>query len=258
MAELGIYIHIPFCVRKCDYCDFESYADKFQFVHQYIDALEREFTWYRDQRRLSGYTPITVYIGGGTPSLLTEQILQFLTANHRPLRWETLKEKTIEVNPGAVTADQLHALHAAGFNRLSIGVQSFHDNELQMLGRIHSHSQALECFRQAREAGFQNISIDLMFGVPTSTLKSWKQSLQQAIALEPEHIAVYNLTIEPGTPFGHQYRQGLLSLPGDQLQIAMYETAIQSLENADYEQYEISNFARPNCRSVHNQIYWRN
>jgi oxygen-independent coproporphyrinogen-3 oxidase len=258
MPPLGFYIHIPFCVKKCDYCDFASYADKYQFVHQYLDALGREIEFYSKKGMLRHYTPETLYIGGGTPSLVTEGILKVLTTYRTALQWDALLEKSIEVNPKAVTPEQLRALQKAGFNRISIGIQSFNNEELHTLGRIHSRDDALECVRQAREAGFRNISIDLMFGIPASALSSWERSLQQAIELEPEHVAMYNLTIEAGTPFERFQQQGRLELPDDDLQLAMYEHGIQQLSEAGYEQYEISNFARPGFRCAHNQMYWRN
>lgn len=258
MPPLGFYIHIPFCVKKCDYCDFTSYADKFQFVHQYLDALGREIEFYGKKGVLRRYTPLTLYIGGGTPSLVTEGILQVLTTYRPALQWDALLEKTIEVNPGAVTPEQLQALQKVGFNRVSIGIQSFDNEELHTLGRIHSRDDALECVQQARKAEFRNISIDLMFGIPASTLSSWERSLRQAIELKPEHVSMYNLTIEAGTPFEQFQQQGRLGLPDEELQLAMYELGIQQLADAGYEQYEISNFARPGFRCAHNQIYWRN
>ncbi len=258
MPPLGIYIHIPFCVKKCGYCDFASYDDKFQFIRQYIDALGREIEFYSRRGLLQAYRPITLYIGGGTPSLLTDGIVQIIADYGRTLQWQSLAEKSIEVNPGAVTDEQLRALREAGFNRISIGIQSFDQEELHTLGRSHSRDDAVTCFRQARAAGFQNISIDLMFGIPASTLSSWEHSLQQALALQPDHISMYNLTIEADTPFEALHQRKRLSLPDEDLQLAMYEHGIQRLTDAGYEHYEISNFARPGRSCEHNRIYWRN
>ncbi len=258
MPPLGVYLHIPFCVKKCGYCDFASYGDKFQFAHQYVHALGQEIEFYDTRGLLKHYTPLTFYVGGGTPSLLTDEIVQLVATYRRAFYWDSLVEKTIEVNPGAVTDEQLRALRSVGFNRISIGIQSFDHDELLTLGRIHSPAAAVTCFRQAREAGFQNVSIDLMFGIPASTLSSWEQSLRQALALQPEHISLYNLTIEVDTPFDVLRRQERLNLPDEDIQLAMYEHGIQRLSEAGYEHYEISNFARPDRRCQHNQIYWRN
>lgn len=251
-------MHIPFCVKKCGYCDFASYDDKFQFVHRYLDALSREIEFYDSRGLFARYTPVTFYVGGGTPSLLTDGVARLVTTYREVFRWDALHETTIEVNPGAVTTAQFHTLRNAGFNRLSVGIQSFDDEELRILGRIHSSEEAVTCFRQARAAGFRNLSIDLMFGIPASTLSSWESSLEQALALQPEHISIYNLTIETGTPFDALHHQGRLRLPDEDLQLAMYEHGIQRLTDTGYEHYEISNFARPDRRCLHNQIYWRN
>jgi oxygen-independent coproporphyrinogen III oxidase len=258
VALLGMYVHIPFCVKKCGYCDFTSYGDKFQFVHHYLDALEQEIAFYAQRGVFTRYTPATFYVGGGTPSLLSEGLVHLIAAHRHVLHWDALAETTIEVNPGAVTADQLRALRRVGFNRLSIGIQSFQAAELRALDRIHSPDEAVACFRQARAAGFQNINLDLMFGIPDSTLPSWEASLRHALALEPEHIAIYNLTIEAGTPFEARQQRGQLRLPDEDAQVAMYELGLRCLAEAGYEHYEISNFARPGRRSQHNQIYWRN
>lgn len=258
MPPLGLYIHIPFCVKKCWYCDFASQADKFELIHQYVEALGRELAFYDKRGLFRRYTPVTAYVGGGTPSLLSNELARIAAAYRELLHWDALTEKSLEVNPGAVTDEQLCRLYDAGFNRVSIGAQSFGDDELRALGRIHTPDHALACFYQAREAGFRNISLDFMFGIPDSTLDRWEMSLRRAIDLGPEHISMYNLTIEPGTPFGELQRQGRLRLPDEDTQLAMYEHGIQRLTEAGYEHYEISNFARPGYRCRHNEIYWRN
>jgi oxygen-independent coproporphyrinogen-3 oxidase len=171
---------------------------------------------------------------------------------------EQLQEMTIEVNPGTIAFPQFRQLCQAGFHRISIGIQSLHDAELTLLGRIHNAQEALSCFHDARRAGFENISIDLMFGIPGSNAATWTTTLKQATALHPEHISMYNLTIEEETPFWQQQQQGTLNLPDEDTQLSMYQSGIALLTEAGYEHYEISNFALPGYRSRHNQVYWRN
>ena len=254
MKPLGLYLHIPFCVRKCLYCDFVSYAGKEARLPEYFAALRREWEWYRRQEWFAEYSPATLYVGGGTPSLATAELLQIA----KMLFGAPLREATIEVNPGTITLAQLQQLRQAGFNRLSIGVQSLHDGELKILGRIHTRAEAIACYQAARQAGFRNINLDLIFGIPGATLESWQATLQAAIALEPEHLSTYNLTLEAGTPFWELRQRGQLRLPDEDQQLEMYQTGIAALTQAGYEHYEISNFARPGQRCQHNQIYWRN
>jgi oxygen-independent coproporphyrinogen-3 oxidase len=258
LIPLGFYIHIPFCVRKCLYCDFVSYAGKEHLVQAYFEALRREWKWYRHYDLLSEYKLYTLYVGGGNPSLVTEELAAFFQAYHEMLPLERFHEVTIEVNPGTISFSQLQRLYRAGFNRVSIGVQSFHDEELSTLGRIHTRAEALACFHAARRAGFRNISLDLIFGIPGSTLETWESTLHETLALQPEHISTYNLTIEAGTPFWELHQQGKLKLPDEDLQLNLYQSGIATLNRAGYEQYEISNFALPGYRCWHNQIYWHN
>lgn len=253
-----MYIHIPFCLRKCLYCDFVSYAGKEKRIPAYFEALQREIEWYARNELFTNYQPYTLYIGGGTPSLAGDELTQWFVSQYQLLSPVPLAESTVEVNPGTVTAGQLTRFRKAGFNRLSIGVQSFDPQELRELGRIHTPEEALSCFYQAREAGFSNLNLDLIFGIPGSTVGAWENSLKRATSLNPEHIALYNLTIEAGTPFWEQRQQGRLLLPDEDMQLEMYETGRNILLEAGYEHYEISNFARPGYRSRHNQIYWRN
>ncbi len=254
----GLYIHIPFCARKCGYCDFVSYAGKEEKVQSYFEALRQELNWYMHHACFSEYQLYSLYVGGGTPSLVTDQLAAFLEEYRTILLPDCLHEATVEVNPGTVTFSQFQQLCQAGVNRVSIGVQSFHDKDLKLLGRIHTGEEAVACIEAARDAGFQNVSIDLMFGIPNSEFMTWESTLMQAISLKPEHLSLYNLSIEEGTPFWKQQQHGEFLLSDDDLQLTMYELGIAASSEAGYEHYEISNFALPGYRSRHNQIYWRN
>ncbi len=224
----------------------------------YCDALRQELDWYAQHYFFDNYLPLTVYVGGGTPSLATTAILRFIQHAEKILTFNTLQELTIEVNPRTITYSGFRQLRQAGFNRVSIGVQSLHDRELETLGRIHTVQEAISCFQSARKAGFDNINLDLIFGIPRSDLGSWQATLEQVIRLGPEHLSLYNLTIEKETPFHVLQQQGKLFLPDEETQVMMYQTGMTLLTQAGYEHYEISNFARPDRRSQHNQIYWHN
>lgn len=257
MTPIGLYVHVPFCVRKCAYCDFASYSGRDADLPAYMDALAREAAWHAARGAFEAYAVRTVYVGGGTPSLAADRLADFLTA-HRARLFPNAEEITIEANPGTIGLPGLRRLFDAGCNRLSIGLQSLHDRELRTLGRIHSRDDALRCVQAARQAGFRNLSLDLMFGIPGATLADWLTTLRETIALAPEHISAYNLTIEAGTPFAELREQGKLDAPDDDAQVEMADAAVAELAGAGYEQYEISNFARTGFRSQHNQIYWRN
>ena len=257
MTPIGLYVHVPFCVRKCAYCDFASYSGRDADLPAYMDALTREAAWYEARGAFDEYAVRTVYVGGGTPSLAADRLADFLAA-HRTRLFPNAEEITIEANPGTIGLPGLRRLFDAGCNRLSIGLQSLHDRELRTLGRIHSRDDALRCAQAARQAGFRNLSLDLMFGIPGATLADWLTTLRETIALAPEHISAYNLTIEAGTPFAELREQGKLDAPDDDAQVEMADAAVAELAAAGYEQYEISNFARPGFRSQHNQMYWRN
>lgn len=253
-----MYIHLPFCVRKCPYCDFVSYAGREDRIPAYFEALTRELEGYIRQGIFREYTAATLYVGGGTPSLATDELLAFLRQHPAIFAAESLREKTIEINPGTASGSTFQQLYHGGFNRVSVGVQSFHETELTALGRIHTRDDAIACLHAARDAGFQNISLDLIFGLPDADVAAWNSSLAQAIAFKPEHISTYNLTLEEDTLFWKQAQAGTFDLPDEETQLALYETAIATLAATGYEQYEISNFARPGYRSQHNQIYWSN
>lgn len=258
-ATEGIYIHIPFCRSKCIYCDFTSYAGCSADEQQiYFDALKREAELYAklheaDMERAVGLLPDTIFIGGGTPSIVeASYIADVLESLPRTKNAEI----TIECNPAAVLDSRLKAYRAAGINRLSMGVQSFNDNELRFLGRPHTAAEAARSFERAREAGFKNINIDLIFGFPGQTLESWNKTLDKALNLSPDHISFYSLQIEEGTPLYEKFRCDEVEQIPDEINRIMYHTAVERLVAAGYEHYEISNAAKPEHRCRHNLKYW--
>ena len=264
--ELGIYIHIPFCVRKCRYCDFLSMPAGEEMIDRYVKALCNEIRGFAYADR---YQPVSVFLGGGTPSILKgEQIAAILEAvRDRFGRLGPEVEITMECNPGTLDKEKLGRMREAGINRLSIGLQSADNAELKLLGRIHTWEMFCENYAAAREAGFSNINIDLMSALPGQTVESWKRTLEQVLALRPEHISAYSLIIEEGTPFYDQYhkedelRQDGKVLPGRQLpteeeERLMYEETAFILSEAGMERYEISNYAMPGYESIHNCGYW--
>jgi len=268
MAIAGIYIHIPFCRAKCAYCDFISYPDLDHFHADYVQEVQREITLRAPT--WAGVCFDTLYIGGGTPTLLAAaQIGALIEACHSTLGLVDDAEITIEGNPGTVDLPELNALRWAGVNRLSLGVQSLDDEELRLLGRIHSATEALEASRLAREAGFKNINLDLIFGLPDQSVARWRETLGRALDLGPEHLSLYALTLEPGTPLAKQVASDRLPSPSDDVAAEMYELAEAMLDDAGYEHYEISNWARrtgdapdaeglPALACKHNLKYWRN
>ncbi|MER3474455.1 MAG: coproporphyrinogen III oxidase [Armatimonadota bacterium] len=255
LERVSIYVHIPFCARRCRYCDFNTYAWRGSIVRDTLEAIRSSI------ERTEEPTIIvpTIFFGGGTPSFPDpELIVRLLQTIRARFRVTPDAEISIEVNPGTVDRARYALLRQAGFNRLSMGVQAFDDQLLNKLGRIHTADGALRSYETAREAGFENINIDLMFALPDQTLSQWQNTLRTAIRLQPEHISCYALTIEPGTPFFRMHQQGLLNLPDEDTDLRMYQYAIRALVRAGYEHYEISNFARPGYRCRHNMVYWRN
>lgn len=251
------YIHIPFCVSKCHYCEFNSYPGLDSIFAQYTQALIAEID--NTQRPGSARPLETVYFGGGTPTLLpADYLLGILSAVRGSFGLADEAEVTLEANPGTVDEGKLTLIRNGGFNRISIGVQSFDDEFLEKIGRAHSRRQAMDAYQAARRAGFGNIGIDLIFALPGQTLDHWRSTLDEAIGLIPEHVSLYELTIEEGTRFAAMCAEGKLDLPDEDTQFEMYETAISKLTMAGFEHYEVSNFARPGYRSRHNQVYWRN
>lgn len=254
MRELSIYIHIPFCVRKCLYCDFLSAPACEKEIESYVNLLLREIkeqsVFYGDHRVVS------IFMGGGTPSLLpareTERILERVREDFS-LAGDA--EITIECNPGTVTAEKLNNYITCGINRLSIGLQSTDDEELARIGRIHSYGDFLETYTMAREAGFHNINIDLMAGLPGQNLASYGKTLERAAALSPEHISAYSLILEEGTPL--YVNQEEYTFPDEDEEREMYELTGRYLAQAGFQRYEISNYAREGYECRHNKVYWR-
>lgn len=257
-AELELYLHIPFCVKKCAYCDFLSAPADESVRAGYVEALKGEI---RRQKALGADRKVTsVFIGGGTPSILEgTQTAELLESVYDSFRIDTHAEITIECNPGTLTKDKLSCYRRQGVNRLSIGLQSTDNRELKMLGRIHTYEEFLESFSLARETGFGNLNVDLMSALPGQTRESWQKTLKQVLALKPEHISAYSLIIEEGTPFYDRFGPGAgeeYLLPDEDTERQMYYDTRDMLEAEGYERYEISNYARPGFACRHNLGYW--
>ncbi len=297
MNELELYVHIPFCVRKCAYCDFLSFPSNEDLRQKYVDALIREIRSCKNTYQ--GYRVPTVFIGGGTPSILSPvQIQAIFSAIRKTFRVDTHAEITMEANPGTVTEEKLLAWKGAGVNRLSIGLQSVRDEELRMLGRIHDHRQFLDTWKLVRQAGIENVNIDLISAIPGQTPESWRETLRKTAELAPEHLSVYSLIIEEGTPFYERYSNGPRDLrsedrergtkkdasqdgrdgaqgpadpagafesddqqypplPDEETERLMYEETENILAEYGYARYEISNYAKPGCACRHNIGYWQ-
>ena len=254
----GLYAHIPYCVKKCAYCDFVSAANAAAAeMEDYAAALRVEILREAPPLRALWGDVTTVYLGGGTPTALPAALLTQILNTIHDAAGEPL-ECTVEVNPGTVDEEYLVQLRAAGANRLSLGVQSFDDRLLRVIGRIHTAEEARAAVRAARAAGFTNISLDLMYALPTQTLADLKQSVNEALALAPEHISVYGLIVEEGTPFAAAEAAGRLALPDEDAAEEMYDYLMAELPARGYRRYEISNFARAGYESRHNLGYWRN
>lgn len=255
--ETGIYIHIPFCIAKCPYCSFFSVRRNEGLIEPYVDALTREID-YRG-KELTGCRVKSIYLGGGTPSILKDRhIGKILNVCRGNFDFLNDVEISMEVNPKTVNKDYLLELIKSGVNRLSIGIQSFNDNELAVLGRAHDSAEGIAAFEDARRAGFKNIGIDLIYGIPYQKESGWDYSLNRAIGLNPEHISIYSLSIENGTLFDKYHREKRLIPLMEDEHAKMYDNAYAVLKNAGYLPYEISNFSKPWHESRHNQIYWNN
>lgn len=253
--DLGLYIHIPFCVRKCEYCDFLSWSTGEEEREQYVKALLLEIESYREFAK--GYRVSTVFIGGGTPSvLLPEQMERILQKIYEVFELEKRPEITIEVNPGTVDEKKLQCYKENGINRLSMGLQSVNDEKLRLLGRIHTYRDFVESYELARKVGFDNISLDLISSIPGQNLQEWKKELETAAAQNPEHISVYQLIIEEGTPFYERYAEHPELLPDEETSREIYLWTGKFLKEAGYEQYEISNYTKSGKESRHNLKYW--
>lgn len=279
----GIYLHVPFCRSRCSYCDFatEVWRDD-DSVERYVDALKSEISNFRslisdpeivessDLRSLIIDPEIieptpgsrdqinTIYFGGGTPSLLSaKQVERLLRSVYDRFDVTQNVEITLEMNPATVTPDKLRDYRSLGVNRASFGVQTFNDRDLKLLARGHDANDARETFQMLRDAGFANVSFDLIAGLPGQTIRDWERNLDEALSMQPEHLSLYLLEIHQGTPLAEQLRSGRRPMPDEDVAAQMYELLLDRTESAGYEQYEISNFARPDFGSRHNSKYWR-
>ena len=249
--ELGVYVHIPFCKRKCEYCDFISYCDKDNLIETYVEALKKEINLQNIQSYID-----TIYIGGGTPSYIESKYIKAIMKEIKNKNIRKNAEITIEVNPGTVTEAKLKDYKECGINRLSIGLQSTKDELLRQIGRIHDYNQFLETYKLAREVGFENINVDLMIGLPNQKIMDLKESLNKIIELQPEHISVYSLIVEEGTPISKKIQSGELTLPNENEERNMYWYVKNTLELSGYNHYEISNFSKKGYESRHNMSCW--
>jgi oxygen-independent coproporphyrinogen-3 oxidase len=255
MDPIGLYLHIPYCLHKCGYCDFNSHNINEAERESYVRALLMEME--HAAKGAENCRVDTIFFGGGTPTTLPfADLARILEACREHFQVDPAAEITCEANPATIPQADLVQLREAGFNRLSIGVQSFDPQELKRLERVHSVDEVYLTVERARQAGFDNLSLDLMFALPGQTVERWQDNLQKAIDLQPDHISAYNLTIEPDTVFYKQQSQGQLKMPPDDFQRELFEITIATLTGAGYEHYEISNYAHPGKQSRHNLNYW--
>lgn len=253
VQPLAVYLHIPFCRKKCGYCDFLSFAGREDLFQPYLAALVKEI------RLLAGERPpvATVYIGGGTPTLFTgEELASLLKEIKSATRLDPAAEITVEANPGTVTLEKLRSLREAGVNRLSFGAQAGQEKFLRLLGRSHTAAETCEAVAAARAAGFTNLNLDLIYGLPGQTVAEWRESLEWAVALEPEHLSCYCLQLAPEVPLAKEIAAGHCRPPSEEEIVAMYYETLRILAQAGYEQYEIANFARKGYECRHNLCYW--
>lgn len=251
MKEVALYIHIPFCKQKCFYCDFPSYARKDDLMSDYIEALLIEL-----KEKIKGYKVRSLFIGGGTPSYLNEENLRELMKVIKNINFVENAEKTIECNPGTVSEEKFNIMKDGGINRLSFGLQTTKNNLLKGIGRIHTFEAFKDNYKLARSVGFNNINIDMMFGLPNQSVKDWTESLEEVAKLNPEHISAYSLIIEEGTPFYKLYNEDKLKLPSEEEEREMYKKCKDILIENGYHQYEISNYAKEGKECLHNEVYW--
>jgi len=256
--SLGLYIHIPYCIHKCGYCDFNSHPIKHDEMDHYIDALVAEMKHYA---KIYSNTNIikTIFLGGGTPTTLTVyQFERILKECVKEFKVSPDAEITIEANPATIDIGQMKSIRQTGYNRISIGVQSFDKTELKLLDRAHGPEEIHSTVGCARKAGFDNLSLDLMFAIPNQSLSSWESNLDKALEKNPEHLSTYNLTIEQGTAFSKLQSNGKLIMPEDGHQLELYKKTIERLTKKGFHHYEISNFARQGKECKHNITYWKN
>ena len=256
--ELELYLHIPFCVRKCAYCDFLSGPSDDKTIEKYVEILIKEIK--ANDELAKEYVVTTIFLGGGTPSILSgEQMTRIFTALHETFDIVQDAEITTEANPGTVSEEKLSAYRKVGINRISFGLQSANNEDLKLLGRIHTYEEFLESFQMARTCGFDNINVDLISAIPKQNVDGWLTSLKKIVALNPEHISAYSLIIEEGTPFAKLYGEGTegeKELPSEEEEREIYKQTEILLKEAGYERYEISNYAKPGAECRHNLGYW--
>lgn len=251
MKKISLYIHIPFCKQRCFYCDFPTFAGKERFREEYIDALIKEI-----KEKCSDYLIKTIFIGGGTPSYLEENELEKLLMAVSKLNLLDKLEYSMECNPGTVNENKLKIMKKYGINRISFGLQSCNDNLLKKIGRIHTFKEFLENYNLARKVGFDNINVDLMYGLPNLNIQDWKNTLESICELKPEHISAYSLIIEEGTAFYKLYEKDKLELPSEDEERVMDKITKDILKDNGYHQYEISNFSLDGKECEHNKVYW--
>jgi len=253
MTAAGLYVHIPFCSSRCSYCDFATGLYQGELAERYVRALLQEIR----SSAYAGQHVDTIFFGGGTPSLLSaSQLERILTALFEQFQVEAAAEITIEINPGSATPEKLRDFRRLGINRASFGAQTFDDGELAKLGRSHTSTDALRTFADLRNTGFENVSFDLIAGLPGQTLDGWERNVKQALDLQPEHLSFYLLEVHAGTPLAEHIRRGLQPVPDDDLAGLMYRRMLEQSCDAGYEHYEISNLCRPGFHSRHNVKYW--
>lgn len=254
MKNIGVYIHIPFCIKKCDYCDFISYCNKENLVEDYVENLIKEIEQELNKEQ---YKIQTIYIGGGTPSSIKSKYIVNILNKIKENQNIENAEITIEVNPGTVTNKKLLDYKKSGINRLSIGLQETHNELLKQIGRIYTYEEFLTTYNLARNIGFKNINVDLMIGLPNQSIQHIKENLEKITKLNPEHISVYSLILEEGTPLYEKYKNKQIELPDEELERNMYWYVKNTLENNRYTHYEISNFAKKGYESKHNLDCWK-
>jgi len=252
MKNMSLYIHIPFCKQKCYYCDFPSYANIDYLKEDYVDALCKEI-----ENKNITYNIKSIFVGGGTPSYLSSKQLEKLLITINKLNLDENIEFTMEANPGTLDEEKLIVMKKCGINRISMGLQAVQNSLLKDIGRIHTFNVFEENFKLARKVGFNNINVDLMFGLPSQTVEDWKDSLEKIASLEPEHISAYSLIVEEGTAFYKLYEKNKLILPSEEMERDMYKITKEILNFYGYKQYEISNYAKDGFECYHNKVYWR-